>query len=70
MLNAANEAAVGGFLNGELPFLDIARCCRAILDAHDFDPRPTLARLLALDRWARQEVGRWIRTRTPAIPSP
>ena len=41
----------------------------AMLDAHDFDPRPTLARLLALDRWARQEVGRWIRTRTQAIPS-
>jgi 1-deoxy-D-xylulose-5-phosphate reductoisomerase len=69
VLNAANEAAVGGFLNGEMPFLDIARCCRAILNAHDFDSRPTLARLLALDRWARQEVGRWIRTRTQAIPS-
>ena len=67
VLNAANEAAVDGFLKGELPFLDIARCCRAILEAHDHDNRPTLARLLALDRWARQEVGRWIRTRTPAI---
>jgi 1-deoxy-D-xylulose-5-phosphate reductoisomerase len=69
VLNAANEAAVEGFLKGELPFLDIARCCRAILDAHDHDNRPTLARLLALDRWARQEVGRWIRTRTPAVTS-
>jgi 1-deoxy-D-xylulose-5-phosphate reductoisomerase len=67
VLNAANEAAVEGFLNGELAFLDIARCCRAVLEAHDYDDRPPLARLLALDRWARQEVGRWIRTRTPAI---
>jgi len=69
VLNAANEAAVGRFLEGELPFRDIARCCRAVLDAHDYEPAPTLARLLALDRWARQEVGRWTRTRMPVITS-
>ena len=62
VLNAANEAAVGRFLAGTLGFLDIARCCRAVLDAHDFDPAPTLGRLLALDRWARQEASRWTRT--------
>jgi 1-deoxy-D-xylulose-5-phosphate reductoisomerase len=62
VLNGANEAAVARFLDGGLPFLDIARCCRAVLDAHDFDPRPTLGGLLALDRWARQEVARWTRT--------
>ena len=61
VLNAANEAAVGRFLAGTLGFLDIARSCRAVLNAHDFDPAPTLGRLLALDRWARQEVGRWTR---------
>jgi 1-deoxy-D-xylulose-5-phosphate reductoisomerase len=59
VLNAANEAAVGRFLAGTLGFLDIARCCRAVLDAHDFDPAPSLERLLALDRWARLEVSRW-----------
>jgi 1-deoxy-D-xylulose-5-phosphate reductoisomerase len=69
VLNAANEAAVDRFLNGELAFLDIARACRAVLEAHDFEPRPTLARLLALDRWARQEVGRWTRMRTPVTPT-
>ncbi|MBA4062917.1 MAG: 1-deoxy-D-xylulose-5-phosphate reductoisomerase [Isosphaera sp.] len=68
VLNGANEAAVGRFLAGSLPFPDIARCCRAVLAAHDFDPRPTLDRALALDRWARQEVARWTRTRTPATP--
>ena len=62
VLNAANEAAVGRFLAGTLGFLDIARCCRAVLEAHDFDPAPTLGRLLALDRWARQEASRWTRT--------
>jgi 1-deoxy-D-xylulose-5-phosphate reductoisomerase len=66
VLNAANEAAVGRFLANDLGFLDIARCCRAVLDSHDYEPRPTLERLIALDRWARQEVVSWTRTRTPA----
>ncbi len=67
VLNAANEAAVGRFLAGEVGFLDIARACRAVLDRHDFDPSPTLDRLLAADRWARAEVARWTRphTRSP-----
>ncbi len=59
VLNAANEAAVGRFLAGELDFLDIPRVCRAVLDNHDFSPAPELAELHACDRWARQEVGRW-----------
>jgi 1-deoxy-D-xylulose-5-phosphate reductoisomerase len=59
VLNAANEVAVEGFLDRRLPFLDIARACRAILDAHTYDPNPTLDGLRAADRWARQEVRRW-----------
>ncbi|HUR55515.1 MAG TPA: 1-deoxy-D-xylulose-5-phosphate reductoisomerase [Gemmataceae bacterium] len=62
VLNAANEAAVGRFLAEEIRFLDIPRCCRAVLDSHDYDPHPRLERLLALDAWARQEVSRWTRT--------
>jgi 1-deoxy-D-xylulose-5-phosphate reductoisomerase len=61
VLNAANEVAVEAFLAREIPFLDVPRACRAVLDAHAFDPRPTLDGLLAADRWARQEVRRWIR---------
>lgn len=64
VLNAANEAAVARFLAGELAFLDIPRACRAALDHHNFDPAPSLAALAACDRWARQEVSRWI-SRTP-----
>lgn len=59
VLNAANEAAVGRFLAGELRFLDIPRACRAVLDHHPYSARPTLAELSRLDRWARQEVARW-----------
>ena len=59
-LNAANEAAVARFLAGEIGFLDIARACRAALDSHTFDPRPTLEMLWSVDAWARREVERWI----------
>src|SRR5438105_2868910 len=60
VLNAANEAAVGRFLQGELAFLDIPRACRAVLANHHYSARPALPELLAADRWARQEVSRWI----------
>ena len=59
VLNAANEVAVERFLNGTLRFLDIPRACRAVLEAHHFDPQPSLTELLRLDRWAREELTRW-----------
>ena len=60
VLNAANEAAVAAFLEGEMHFTEIVPACRSVLDAHDFDPNPTLERLEELDRWARQEVTSWV----------
>jgi len=68
VLNAANEAAVERFLAGNLSFMDIPRCCRAVLEVHTYEPRPSLDRLLALDRWARQEVTRWTPARLHPIP--
>ncbi|MGL6073807.1 MAG: 1-deoxy-D-xylulose-5-phosphate reductoisomerase [Fimbriiglobus sp.] len=62
VLNGANEGAVESFLTGKMAFLDIARCCRDILEHHDYDPNPTLDELYALDRWARTEVSRWTRS--------
>jgi len=62
VLNAANEAAVEAFLQGELHFTEIVPACRSVLDAHHFDPEPTLEQLQELDRWARQEVARWVCT--------
>jgi 1-deoxy-D-xylulose-5-phosphate reductoisomerase len=58
-LNGANEAAVARFLNGEIRFLDIPRACRAALENHEFDPRPTLDALWKVDARARREVNRW-----------
>jgi 1-deoxy-D-xylulose-5-phosphate reductoisomerase len=60
VLNAANEAAVEAFLDGELHFTEIVPACRSVLDAHDFDPNPTLEKLVEVDRWARREVSRWV----------
>ena len=62
MLNGANEAAVAAFLAGELGFQEIVPACRSILEHHNFDPDPSLEELLRLDRWARQEVSRWVCT--------
>jgi 1-deoxy-D-xylulose-5-phosphate reductoisomerase len=63
VLNAANEAAVSAFLDGALPFLDIPRVCRDILDNHHYSEQPTLSELIAMDGWSRQEVLRWITTK-------
>jgi 1-deoxy-D-xylulose-5-phosphate reductoisomerase len=70
VLNAANEAAVGLFLAGELSFLDVPRACRAALDHHHYSARPTLAELASLDRWARQEVARWRTSKPRTAPTP
>jgi 1-deoxy-D-xylulose-5-phosphate reductoisomerase len=58
-LNAANEAAVARFLNGEIRFLDIPRACRAALETHAFDPSPSIDLLWKVDARARLEVERW-----------
>jgi 1-deoxy-D-xylulose-5-phosphate reductoisomerase len=60
VLNAANETAVQAFLEGELHFTEIVPACRSVLEAHPFEANPTLERLEELDRWARQEVSRWV----------
>jgi 1-deoxy-D-xylulose-5-phosphate reductoisomerase len=62
VVSAANEAAVAAFLDGELGFTEIVPACRRILEQHSFEANPSLERLLELDRWARQEVVRWVCT--------
>jgi 1-deoxy-D-xylulose-5-phosphate reductoisomerase len=62
VLNAANEAAVGQFLAGELPFTEIVPLCRRMIDHHTFEAHPTLEQLFELDRWARQEAASWAHT--------
>jgi 1-deoxy-D-xylulose-5-phosphate reductoisomerase len=58
VLNAANEEAVGLFLEGQIRFTDIVSGCRDVLHQHTYESDPPLARLLELDRWARTETRR------------
>ena len=58
VLNAANERAVGLFLDGKIRFTDIAAGCRDVLENHTHEQNPPLGRMLELDRWARDEVDR------------
>jgi 1-deoxy-D-xylulose-5-phosphate reductoisomerase len=62
VLNAANEAAVSAFLREEIGFHEIVPVCRRVLGSHTFHSDPTLDQLLELDRWAREEVSRWVLT--------
>jgi len=59
VVNAANEAAVGLFLDGRIRFTDIVTACQIALKNHNHEINVTLERLLELDRWARAEVQRW-----------
>jgi 1-deoxy-D-xylulose-5-phosphate reductoisomerase len=59
VLNAANEIAVERFLAGQLRFTDIPRLCRSVLEAHQFDPSPSLSQLLEMDQWTRGEARAW-----------
>jgi len=59
VVNAANEEAVGLFLDGRIRFTDIVPACQRALANHNFEKSVTLDRLLELDRWARAEVRRW-----------
>lgn len=59
VLNAANEEAVRGFLEGELTFTDIAAVCERVLGEHPFQSDPSLDDVRRLDAWARQEVAKW-----------
>ncbi|MGI9515765.1 MAG: 1-deoxy-D-xylulose-5-phosphate reductoisomerase [Pirellulaceae bacterium] len=60
VLNAANEAAVAAFLNRKIGFCDIVRACQDVLEQHAFEPHPTIEQILEMDRWAREETGKWI----------
>jgi 1-deoxy-D-xylulose-5-phosphate reductoisomerase len=59
VLNAANEAAVERFLQGQICFTHIAEATRQVLNQHNFSPKPTLEELSRLDHWARMEISRW-----------
>jgi 1-deoxy-D-xylulose-5-phosphate reductoisomerase len=56
VLSAANEVAVGCFLEEKIAYGDIARVIRSTMDAHAQTPVRTVEDALEADRWARGEA--------------
>jgi 1-deoxy-D-xylulose-5-phosphate reductoisomerase len=54
VLNAANEIAVGAFLDHKLGFMAIPRVIQKAMQAHDSQPVSTLQAVRHADAWARQ----------------
>ncbi len=53
VLNAANEVAVGVFLDGRISFTSIARVIERTMNAHEPMPVETVPQVRAVDAWAR-----------------
>lgn len=72
VLNAANEEAVGLFLDGRCRFIDIVPAVEHVLDRSPSRDELTLESVIKADRWARAEVratmerGQRIRSKLPA----
>jgi 1-deoxy-D-xylulose-5-phosphate reductoisomerase len=58
VLNAANEVAVGRFLEGSIPFLAIVDLVRRVMERHapDLAVPGSIEEVLHWDRWARNEA--------------
>jgi 1-deoxy-D-xylulose-5-phosphate reductoisomerase len=54
VLNAANEIAVGRFLDQDIPFSGIWRVVEGVMDRHRTEDDPGLDGILEADAWARQ----------------
>lgn len=60
IMNAANEAAVGLFLEERLTFPAITALTERVMDAHTVIAGPNLAQITQADAWARQAVGTFL----------
>ncbi|MCB2225198.1 MAG: 1-deoxy-D-xylulose-5-phosphate reductoisomerase [Desulfarculaceae bacterium] len=58
-LNAANEVAVGLFLEGKLSYGQIAACVQGVLNTHQTRPLNSVAEVLETDREARAQARAW-----------
>ena len=55
-MNAANEEAVRGFLDGGIGFVKIPKIIEKIMARHKSVSNPDLGQILEADKWARQEA--------------
>jgi 1-deoxy-D-xylulose-5-phosphate reductoisomerase len=63
VLNAANEVAVGAFIDGRLDYLGIPAVVESVLERHD-SIEPSLEAILEQDAWARSEAASLIDSRS------
>ena len=56
VLNAANEVAVGAFLEGKIPFPTIVSSAEKVLESHDPGPIASLEDALQYDAWGRRRT--------------
>jgi 1-deoxy-D-xylulose-5-phosphate reductoisomerase len=56
ILNAANEVAVGAFLDGSLKFTEIPLLLRRVMEEHDVKTVHTIEDILRADHWAREKT--------------
>ena len=54
VMNAANEIAVGLFLDRKIGFLDIQKTVRRVMENHEPVQNPDLDQILEADSWARE----------------
>lgn len=66
VLNAANEVAVAAFMDGRIPFGEIATVVEQALNFHRIQINPSLDDLLQADRAARQSAETYIASRACA----
>jgi 1-deoxy-D-xylulose-5-phosphate reductoisomerase len=57
-MNAANEVAVGAFLEGACRFTDIDRVVEGVMEAHVAETLEAIDQVIAVDSWAREQAAR------------
>lgn len=59
VFNAANEAAVGRFLKGEISFLAIENLIFDVMSQHEAVNNPDLNQIVEMDQWARRTAAQF-----------
>jgi 1-deoxy-D-xylulose-5-phosphate reductoisomerase len=62
VMNAANEVAVGAFLDRQLRFPQIWQVVEQVMDRHTPVAHPDLNAILQADQWARAEAVKTLKT--------
>ena len=62
VMNAANEVAVAGFLNGQVRFPDIWQVVQEVMNRHTSVAHPDLDAILQADQWARREAQGYVKS--------